>query len=97
MEWVTNVNTQVSDKIDRTMAEAEQIIADKGLQKKWDDEAKQNYVEYTENGEKHQIWVEDEAYMRQRIDLVKKYGLRGVAAWAVGQEKPSIWYVFGLH
>ncbi|RNB80149.1 hypothetical protein EDM56_27450 [Brevibacillus fluminis] len=95
-EWVTDPTTNGTNKFDRTMVEMEQIIKEKGLQKKWDDRAKQNYVEYMEKGLKHQMWVEDEVSMKQRLGLVDKYGLKGVAVWAVGLEKPSIWSVFGL-
>lgn len=93
-EWVTNLQTNQSIRFDRNMLETEQLLAEKMLTKKWDDQTKQNYVEFVENGEKHQIWIEDEMSMKHRLDLVNKYKLKGSAVWYVGQETPGIWPVF---
>lgn len=93
-DWVTNLETQELYKQDLSMAEANKIVQEKGLKKKWDPQAKQNYVEYTENGEKHQIWIEDDKSINQRLNLVERYKLRGVSAWYMGQESPEIWHVF---
>lgn len=93
-EWVTNLQTNQSIRFDRNMIETEQILMDKKLDKKYDPKTKQNYVEFVEKGEKHQIWVEDETSLQNRLDLVKKYNLRGSAVWYVGQEIPGIWTIF---
>jgi spore germination protein YaaH len=93
-DWVTNLDTGKINRNDLTMAEVEKLIADKGLVTKWDPQTKQNYVEYIENGEKHQIWVEDQISLNQRLNLVNRYNLRGVAAWYIGQEPPEIWQAF---
>nr|WP_246625259.1 glycosyl hydrolase family 18 protein [Fictibacillus nanhaiensis] len=91
-EWITNANGEVSS-IDRTMLETEKLIMEKKLTKKWDEKTSQNYVEFIENGEKHQIWVEDKESMKLRYDLVKKYNLRGTAAWYVGGASEDIWNI----
>jgi spore germination protein len=91
-EWITNANGEVRS-IDRTMLETEKLIQQKKLTKKWDRKTSQNYVEFMENGEKHQIWVEDKESMKLRYDLVKKYNLRGTAAWYVGGASEDIWNI----
>lgn len=93
-EWVTNLTTNKVKSIDRTMREVEQTISSKGLKKVWDQNTQQNYVEYTANGEKHQIWVEDKQSIKLRIDLAKQYNLGGAAAWYIGSETPDIWDVY---
>lgn len=93
-EWVTNLTTNKVKSIDRTMGEVEQIISSKGLKKVWDQNTQQNYVEYTANGEKHQIWVEDKQSIKLRIDLANQYNLGGAAAWYIGSETPDIWDVY---
>jgi spore germination protein len=89
-EWITNGRGQVRS-IDRTMIETEKLINEKGLSKDWDPHTSQNYVEFIENGEKHQIWIEDETSMKLRYELVEKYQLRGTAAWYVGGGPDDIW------
>lgn len=93
-EWITNLTTKKVIGIDRTMAEVEKIISSKKLKKMWDTNTQQNYVEYTANGEKHQIWMEDKQSIQRRINLVKQYKLGGAAAWYVGSETPDIWDVY---
>ncbi|WP_313894656.1 glycosyl hydrolase family 18 protein [Psychrobacillus sp.] len=93
-EWVTNLKTKKVKSIDRTMGEVEQIISSKGIKKAWDQHAQQNYVEYTANGEKHQIWVEDKQSIKLRINLANSYNLGGTAAWYIGSETPDIWDVY---
>jgi spore germination protein len=91
-EWITNATGQVRS-IDRTMLETEKLIQVKGLKKKWDSKTSQNYVEFMEDGEKHQIWVEDKDSMKLRYDLVEEYNLRGTAAWYVGGASEEIWNI----
>ncbi|WP_018757631.1 glycosyl hydrolase family 18 protein [Paenibacillus terrigena] len=93
-DWVTDLKTKKTEQKDLTLIEVKKIIADKGLKKKWDPQSKQNVIEYTEENKKHQIWVEDEQSMQQRLGLVDQYKLRGTAIWFIGQESPEIWDVF---
>ncbi|MED3909115.1 hypothetical protein [Peribacillus simplex] len=57
---------------DRTMAEVDRIISSHGLKKVWNEKTLQNYVEYTANGEKHQIWIEDKKSIGLRLNLLKQ-------------------------
>ncbi|MEK3977527.1 LysM peptidoglycan-binding domain-containing protein [Psychrobacillus sp. FSL K6-2836] len=93
-EWVTNLTTKKVKSIDRTMSEVEQIISSKRLIKVWDQNTQQNYVEYTANGEKHQIWVEDKQSIKLRINIATQFNLGGAAAWYIGSETPDIWNVY---
>jgi spore germination protein len=89
-EWITEPSGKVRS-IDRTLIETERLIQEKGLKKTWDSTTLQNYVSFTENGEVHQIWIEDEKSMELRYGLVKEFHLRGTAAWYVGGGPADIW------
>ncbi|MEK4084090.1 LysM peptidoglycan-binding domain-containing protein [Psychrobacillus sp. FSL K6-1415] len=93
-EWITNLTTKKVKSIDRTMGEVEQIISSKNLIKVWDQNTQQNYVEFTANGDKHQIWVEDKQSIKLRIDLANQFNLGGAAAWYIGSETPDIWNIY---
>jgi spore germination protein YaaH len=93
-EWVTDLNTYKFYRTDLALTDVERIIAEKGLVKKWDQKTRQNYVEYIEGNEKHQIWVEDENSVKLRLNIINKYNLKGAAVWSLGQETPEIWPVF---
>lgn len=92
-EWRTNLSTVTLTSDEQTMAQVDQIIASKKLQKRWDSVLQQNYVEYTEYGYKHQIWLEDKAAMYYRRQLANSNLLGGIAAWYVGQEYKDSWSV----
>lgn len=51
----------------------------------------QTKVTYHKNGFKYVFWVENEATVKARIALAKKYDLAGVAAWRLGYEPAELW------
>jgi spore germination protein YaaH len=74
-----------------TMAQADALMASKGVSPMWLEEHGQNYFEYKENGKTYKVWVEDPASVGQKLKLVDEFSLAGMAAWRRGQEKPSVW------
>ncbi len=76
-----------------SMQGVQDLIAEKGLTPVWDAAAGQNYIEFSENGVRYRLWVEDEASMAARVTLVERYGLAGLAAWRRGFEVPEVWEV----
>ena len=61
--------------------------------KVWNEELKQYYVEYNENGKTYKMWIEDETSLRHKVALVNKYNLAGVASWEKDRETQNIWNV----
>lgn len=64
------------------------------IERKWDDTLKQYYVEYTDDeGTKRYMWIEDEKSIQEKISLVSKYNLGGVASWEKDRETENIWKI----
>lgn len=61
------------------------------VEKKWDDDLKQNYVEYTEDGNKKQVWIEDLDSLKAKISLITDNNLAGVGCWQKGMETDDVW------
>ena len=59
----------------------------------WDDELGQYYVEYRNQNVLERIWAEDENALKEKVKLVNKYNLAGVASWRWGFETPESWQV----
>lgn len=60
----------------------------------FDDYSKQNKLIYKDEAEDmHFIWIEDEASVKMRVDLAKKYTLPGAAAWMLTHETYETWKV----
>lgn len=87
--WTTDSNGKVTSKtVD--MKDINEVIPE-GTNKTWDDELKQNYVEYTEGGNKKQIWIEDIDSLKAKISLITQNKLAGVASWRKGMETEEVW------
>ncbi|WP_148933389.1 glycosyl hydrolase family 18 protein [Paenibacillus methanolicus] len=84
--------TKVSSKA-LGMQAIDKLIAERKLTPVFDARAGQNYVEYTEDGAKKRIWIEDEVSIQSRVALVRKYGLAGVATWQRSFQNEQIWGV----
>lgn len=88
--WTTNSNRQVIGKNTVAMKNLDSIIPN-GVEKKWDDNLKQYYVEYTDGGNKKQIWIEDIKSLKAKISLVNENKLAGIGSWQKDMESDEVW------
>ena len=56
-----------------------------------DDITGQNYAEWEADGATYKVWLEDEDALENKLKLMKKYDLAGVAAWRLGFESSDTW------
>ncbi|MCR5399436.1 MAG: chitinase [Lachnospiraceae bacterium] len=73
------------------MGQAKDFIAKYDVSTVWDEETCQNYGEKEMNGTLYQIWLEDEESIGTKLNIMKKYGVAGVAEWQLGMEDKAIW------
>ncbi len=64
-----------------------------GVQKTWNDDVKQYYIEYEKNGATYKMWLEEETSIKAKFDLMNEYKLAGAAYWQKDFENDSIWKV----
>ncbi len=69
----------------------QKLISSHKITPRWDFNARVPYFTYNNWGVKHQVWYEDRYSTASKMQLVSKYGLRGVAVWRLGYEDPGIW------
>ena len=69
----------------------EQIVAEHGAEKTWNDECGQYYAEYEADGNTYKVWLEDEESIEQKAALIREYNLAGISAWKLGFERQDIW------
>ena len=94
--WIENLETGQITRREVGMTLANRIFAiDNKAEFVWQEELGVYYAEYTDfdNGEKriHRIWLEDERSIKEKLKLVEKYGLGGVASWYRGLERQEVW------
>ena len=91
--WTTNSSGEIVSKNTISMKDIDKIIPE-GTNKTWDDELKQNYVEYMDGNNKKQIWIEDIDSLKAKISLIKENDLAGVASWQKDMETEDVWQMF---
>ena len=77
------------------MSAAETFLAERGVTASWDETTCQNYAELQDGDAFYQVWLEDAQSLEVKMNIMKKYGLGGVAAWKLGYESghPEVWEV----
>ena len=73
-----------------SMEDIEDVLPD-DVQKNWDDDLKQYYVEYQDGEYTRKMWVEDLESLKAKVSLVNENNLAGVASWQYGMETDDVW------
>lgn len=77
-----------SDTVD--LKDVDKVIP-ANVEKKWNDNLKQYYIEYTQNGAVYKMWIEDLKSISAKLDLINKYKLAGAAYWEKDRESTEVW------
>ena len=88
--WTTNAEGKLISTNAVAMNKLNNIIPD-GAEITWNDELKQNYVEYDDNGNKKQIWIEDLDSLKAKVSLINENNLAGVGSWKKDMELDEVW------
>ena len=59
----------------------------------WDSEVGQNMGSAEEEDARYSIWMEDEKSIEEKMKLIPRYDLAGVACWRLGLERNAIWEI----
>ncbi|BEP30090.1 glycosyl hydrolase family 18 protein [Helicovermis profundi] len=95
-EWRETPSLTIPNKMDVksvaiTLKRIKAIIEEKKPNLIWDEYSKQYYYSYIENGKLIKVWIEDEKSISEKVSLVNKYKLIGIASWRRGYENIEIW------
>jgi spore germination protein YaaH len=66
-------------------------IIQTGATVRWDAKANVPYYYYWQDGRKHVVWFESNQSAALKLNLVKQYGLGGIAVWRLGFEADGFW------
>lgn len=89
--WKTNTTKEdsITSSVVNMNKVDQQIPND--VEKIWDEDLKQHYVEYTEQNIKYQMWIENPKSIQAKLSLINKYHLAGGAYWEKDRELDEIW------
>lgn len=71
------------------------IMSKAGARPQWDEVQKAPYAMWEDHGVFEHAWLEDARAFREKLELVRKYKLRGYSVWLLGLEDPATWGVVG--
>lgn len=81
------------DSVAVSIAQAEKLLSDNNVTPVWNEALGQYYGEYKANGCKYMVWLENEASIGLKVDLIREYELAGIAEWSLNLAKSAIWPV----
>ena len=87
--WKTTGGAVTSEAIG--MDEAQNVLSANAVEPVWDGSVGQNYATFEQDNSTYQIWLEDAQSIAEKVKLIPKYNLAGVAQWKLGFENGSIW------
>lgn len=90
--WRTDEEGEVSSEA-LGMDSAQQRAKNNEVEPTWDETTRQYYIELEYEGSIYQMWMEEERSIEEKMQLIKQYGLAGVASWRLGYERAGIWDV----
>ncbi len=91
MPFYTRLWTEKEGKLSSKVVNMKDINIPSNATKSWDDNLKQNYIEYTQDNAICKMWIEDEDSISSKLDLVNKYDLAGAGFWEKDRENEDIW------
>ncbi len=75
------------------MTPAENILKDNKAEPAWDNAAGCYYAQFQQDGATYRIWQEEEKSIEEKLKVIYKADVAGIAEWRLGHEKASIWDV----
>ena len=87
--WKTENGELTSEAV--SMDVATQFIANNGVETYWNETTCHNYGEAQIGDIFYQVWLEDTQALQDKLNVMKKYNLGGVAEWKLGLENAAVW------
>ena len=90
--WKETEDAEVTSET-YAMSPAAELIKNTGIKAKWDDTAGCYYIEYLKESATYRMWQEEETSLEEKMKIIYKADVAGVAEWKLGLENMSAWNV----
>ena len=91
MPFYTRLWKETDGTLTSSVVNMRSVVIPSGVEKQWDEDEKQYYIEYEQNGTTYKMWIEDEESLKAKLDLVNEYNLAGAAYWSKDRESNTVW------
>ena len=87
--WTEVANGKVTAKT-VNMKDVNSVVP-ANVERKWNEELRQYYVEYLENSATKKMWIEDIKSISEKLMIARDYNLAGVAFWSLDRQDDAVW------
>src|SRR5919199_243632 len=91
IRYVLSLGVPRSTGIGLSWEAATAMIAKNRAEPIWDARQKEAYAFWENDGLYEWLFLEDARAFEARLELVRRYRLRGYSVWVLGQEDPKVW------
>ena len=91
-QWTIDSNGKIK-KDDSGVVSMLNIKIPNNVEKQWDEELQQYYIEYKSGNDTIKMWIEDGTSIAAKVSLVTKYGLAGTSGWRKDMETSNVWSI----
>ena len=88
-EWVETSQGTTSHSL--SYKDLRRFLNDPGSAPQWDENSRTTWFQTRDGEIQHTAWFDDARSLREKLQLVESYHLRGFAAWRLGVEDPEFW------
>ncbi len=88
--WTENKDGTLVKSSTVNMKDVDSVLPS-DVEKKWDDQLKQYYVEFEKDSTIKKMWIEDIKSLKEKVSLITDNKLGGVASWQKGMESDDVW------
>ena len=90
--WTVSASGEITGRNVVNMIDINKNIPNE-VEKQWNDELKQYYVEFKSGSSTKMMWIEDGTSIAAKVSLVTKYNLGGASCWEKDRETSNIWTI----
>lgn len=96
VHWFTDYNSERGGFANGRSAKyplVQHLLGQNNVKKMWHEKAQVNWAMWDNDGVFEYLFIEDAQSLKPKLDLLKKYKLRGISVWVLGGEDPESWSV----
>ena len=91
-QWTIDSNGEIKQG-GRGVVSMLNIKIPNNVEKQWDEEQQQYYIEYKSGNDTIKMWIEDGTSIAAKVSLVTKYRLAGTSGWRKDMETSNVWSI----
>ncbi len=69
------------------------LLEKNDVEPSWNEKVGCNYAVWDNGGVFEYIFIEDGQSLERKLDILRKYNLRGISVWVLGSEAPAFWQI----